>query len=175
MFIDWADVPNINVGDISFIQLLFAYALKAMVNIAKVMEDKKAEEKYERLYESLIDKVFQTFWSDEKGCFTHGPAHEPNASVTRYANMFAIIWGCLDEKKKQSVIENVLCNKDVYEITTPYMKFYELMALSEAGLFEETEKYINSYWGDMLRLGCTTFGKSMILKTVELNIMQCMA
>ncbi len=157
VFIDWADVPNINVGDISFIQLLFAYALKAMANIAKVMQDKKAEEKYEGLYESLIDKVFQTFWSDEKGCFTHGPAHEPNAIVTRYANMFAIIWGCLDEKKKQSVIENVLCNKEVYEITTPYMKFYELMALSEAEMFEETEKYINSYWGDMLRLGCTSF------------------
>lgn len=157
VFIDWADVPNMNVGDISFIQLLFAYALKAMADMAALMQDESSEKKYRARYHSLIGKIFEIFWSDEKGCFTHGPSSEPNAVITRYANMFAVIWGCVDEKKKQSIIKNVFMNNEVYAITTPYMKFYELLALCEAGLFEQTEAYMKSYWGGMLDLGCTSF------------------
>lgn len=157
VFIDWADVPNMAVGDVSFIQLLFAYALKTLTDMADLMKDKAAEEKYGMLYNSLMEKVFQIFWSEEKGCFTHGPASESNAIVTRYANMFAVILDCLDDKKKQSVIENVLLNEEIYAITTPYMKFYELMALCEAGRYKQTEEYIKSYWGGMLELGATSF------------------
>ena len=157
VFIDWTDIPNMNVGDISFIQLLFAYALKAMADMAEVMHDKIAEVKYRKRFESLMDTIFQVFWSEDMGCFTHGPVSHPSAVVTRYANIFAIILGCLDEEKKQSVIKNVLQNDEVYAITTPYMKFYELLALCEAGMYAETEEYINSYWGGMLSLGCTSF------------------
>ena len=51
----------------------------------------------------------------------------------------------------------MLLNDDVYAITTPYMKFYELMALCEAGRFTQTEEYMKSYWGGMLELGATSF------------------
>ena len=157
VFIDWADVPNMTKGDLSFIQLLFAYAQKTLADMAALLGDNITEEKYRVCYEALREKIFATFWSEEKGCFTHGPASEPNAIVTRYANMFAVILDYLDEEKKQSVIENVILNDDVYAITTPYMKFYELMALCEAGRFAQTEEYIKSYWGGMLELGATSF------------------
>lgn len=157
VFIDWADVPDMTAGDLSFIQLLFAYAQKTLADMAELLGDSVTEEKYRVRYEALREKIFATFWSEEKGCFTHGPASEPNAIVTRYANMFAVILDYLDEVKKQSVIENAILNDDIYAITTPYMKFYELMALCEAGRFTQTEEYIKSYWGGMLELGATSF------------------
>ena len=157
VFIDWADIPNKDVGDISFIQLLFAYALKALADMASIVEEKEAQERYAELFQSLMNQVFQIFWSEEKRCFTHGPAAAPDAFVTRYANIFAILLGCLDTNKKQAIIESVLCNDEVYTITTPYMKLYELLAFCEVGLYEKAEEYIKSYWGGMLSLGCTSF------------------
>ncbi len=166
VFIDWADIPDMDKGDISFIQLLFAYALKSLSDISGVVGENERQERYNRLYCSLRDAVFRTFWSEERGCFTHGPADEPHAIVTRYANMFAVLLGCLDEEKEQRVIRSVLCNEEIYEITTPYMKFYELLALCEAGLFEKTERYIKSYWGGMLDQGCTSFWEKYNPKNV---------
>lgn len=157
VFIDWANVPNMKDGDNSFIQLLFAYSLKAMADLAGTVEDVENQRRYESLYLDLLGKIFNTFWSEEKGCFCNGPANLPDAFVTRYANMFGIIYGCLSDEQKKSVVDAVLRNDSVYSITTPYMKFYELLAFCEAGLYEETEAYIKSYWGGMLDLGCTTF------------------
>lgn len=157
VFIDWADIPDMNKGDLSFIQLLFAYALKALGQVAGVLGRQKEQERYEGMHRSLLEQVFAVFWSEERGCFTHGPAASPDAYVTRYANIFAILFGCLDQEKTQRVIRSVLCNDAVYEITTPYMKFYELLAFCEAGLFQEAESYMKSYWGGMLKLGCTSF------------------
>ncbi len=166
VFIDWADIPDLNKGDISFIQLLLAYALKSLADIADVVGKQEDRERYTDMYQDLWDKIVQTFWSEERGCFTHGPAEKENAIVTRYANIFAVLLGCLEEEKKQRVIASVLCNDEIYAITTPYMKFYELLAFCEAGLFEQTEEYIKSYWGGMLNLGCTSFWEKYNPKNV---------
>lgn len=166
VFIDWADIPDMTKGDISFIQLLFAYALNALAKIAEVVGEQRKSAHYAELYRTLVDAIFEIFWSEEAGCFTHGPANAPGAYVTKYTNIFAILLDCLDSEKKQRVIDSVLCNDKIYDITTPYMKFYELLAFCEAGMFERTEEYIKSYWGGMISLGCTSFWEKYDPKNV---------
>jgi len=53
--------------------------------------------------------------------------------VTRYSNMFAVIYGLVDRDKAQDILRNVLLNDSVMPITTPYMRFYELEALCALG------------------------------------------
>ena len=157
VFVDWAQIPGLCKGKISFIQLLFAQSLRVMHLLAGLEEDADATQRYLQLFEALRGQLFRTFWSEEKGCFTNGPASDPNAFVTRYTNMFALLFGYLNEEQKQSVIRSVFLNSEVPPITTPYMKFYELLAMCEAGLFSEVASHIRSYWGGMVGLGCTSF------------------
>jgi hypothetical protein len=51
----------------------------------------------------------------------------------------------------------VLLNDDILEITTPYMRFYELEALCAMGEQEFVLDEIRDYWGGMLKLGATSF------------------
>ena len=67
------------------------------------------------------------------------------------------MFGYLNGADRRAVIENVLKNPNVQAITTPYMKFYELSALAEAGETEEVLRYMREYWGGMLEEGATTF------------------
>lgn len=157
VFIDWVEMENRDKGDISFIQILFARALEAMKVMAGIFGDTEGEQRYGRLSENLLKKCFEVFWSEKHHAFTHHPASDPNTIVTRYANMFALMFGYLNNEQREQVIQNVILNDDVIAITTPYMKFYELMALCEAGRFDTVRQYISDYWGGMLDLGATSF------------------
>lgn len=75
------------------------------------------------------------FWSEKHHAFTHHPASDPHTIVTRYANMFALMFGYLSDEQREQVIQNVILNDDVIAITTPYMKFYELMGAVRGGTF----------------------------------------
>jgi hypothetical protein len=56
----------------------------------------------------------------------------------------------------------VLENDAITQITTPYFKLYELMALSKLGYVEGMQDMIDSYWGGMLKLGATSIWEQYI-------------
>jgi hypothetical protein len=71
--------------------------------------------------------------------------------------MFALMFGYLDDAQAESVRRNVLTSDAVPQITTPYMRFYELAALAESGQQRYVTDQIKDYWGGMLRAGATCF------------------
>src|SRR5690606_12403601 len=77
--------------------------------------------------------------------------------VTRYTNMFAIFFDYLSASEREGVKTSVLLNKHVPQITTPYMRFYELEALCTLGEHEYVLQEMRDYWGGMLALGATSF------------------
>ena len=77
--------------------------------------------------------------------------------TTRYANIFAVLYGYADKEQSASILNKVLLNDSVMPITTPYMRFYELEALCALGEQQRVLKEMRSYWGGMLREGATTF------------------
>lgn len=157
LFIDWTDGVEINVGDVAFTQLLFARDLEVMSLLAEIAGDDKSQKRYTQLHKNLLQKVFDVFWDDKRGCFTNGPKDDENAFVTKYANMFAMMFGYLNESQKKSIKKAAFLNSEVPEIVTPYMKFYELLALGELEMHVELHDYLLSYWGGMMEQGCTSF------------------
>ena len=156
VYIDWAPINN--KGEVSFEQLLFARSLETMAICSNLMNDRKAAEKYSKLAAELKEKLIPAFWSEEKSAFVHSRVDGKKSDiVTRYTNMFAIFFGYLDQQKMQDVKQKVLLNDQVQKITTPYMRFYELEALCALGEQNYVRKEIKNYWGDMLKLGATTF------------------
>lgn len=155
VFIDWAPIDN--TGLLSFEQLLFARAMQVMGMVSRLLGKNEQAATYRARFDALLPKIFASFWSDKFGCFTHGPANAPDAVVTKYTNMFAIFFDYLDDEKREQVIRNALLNEAVLPITTPYMRFYELAALCEAGEMDAVTKFLREYWGGMLALGATSF------------------
>jgi hypothetical protein len=158
VFIDWADFRMSKSGEVSFEQLLFYRSLSTMALCADLVGRDDDGLMYRKLADDLFAKLFDAFWSDEKQAFVHNREQGVTSEqITPFTNMFAVIFGCLDEAKTQAVKQNVLLNSDALKITTPYMRFYELEALCLLNEHQHVLQEIRNYWGGMLDLGATSF------------------
>lgn len=151
IFIDWSEMEKN--GAISAEQMLYIAANNAMASLAKAIG---AESKaYLDKAADLLKKVNEYYWDDKAGAFTES-YENGKKSVTRHANIFAVIYGIATEAQKESIYKNVLCNDDITKITTPYFEGYELDAMAALGNFDYIEGMLKSYWKGMLDLGATT-------------------
>jgi hypothetical protein len=129
-----------------------------MAECAALAHDDVKAASYRQLAADLKTKIMAAFWDPQRQVFIHGRKDgKPTPLVTRHPNMFALMFGYLDESRAAAVRRNVLANDAVPKITTPYMRFYELAALAESGHQADVTKQIKDYWGGMLRAGATCF------------------
>ena len=154
VFVDWADMSK--EGELCIEQVLLWKALTILASCAGIMGDVKAQELYAVKAERLKKRIFDVFWDEKKGTLLHQRVDGIVKGHTRYAPMFALMYGLLDEKQAKSVIANSLLGGDAPAITTPYMRFYEMDALMRAGEYEEVLSQVRGYWGGMLDLGATS-------------------
>jgi len=156
VFLDWAPISK--EGELSAIQILFCRGLESMALCASLMNDTKKSIEYTALAKELKEKIMSVFWDKNQNAFIHNRKNGlTEKDVTRYANMFALMFNYLDSAKTESVKTNVLMNDHVLKITTPYMRFYELEALCAIGQQDYVMKEMKDYWGGMLREGATSF------------------
>ena len=149
-FIDWADI--LKSGPICAMQMLAIRSYYVMAYISELI-GKDAKE-YQDKYISLKNRVNEFYWSEEKGGYIESYKTEP--SIKRHANIFALMYDIANEKQTQKILENVILNDDIPKITTPYFRGYELDVLAKFGFLTAVEESIESYWGDMIKLGATT-------------------
>jgi len=159
VFIDWAKMDK--GGEVSFEELLLSRSLEAVTIAATLSNDMEYAGECRNRAKEIKQKIFDVFWSKERGAFLHSRKNGIlSDEVTRYANMFAILFGYVDSEKEKEIKENVILNDNILKITTPYMKFYELASLCEIGEKEKAIEFVRDYWGGMLKLGATTFWES---------------
>ena len=158
IFVDWVDFPmHAKRGTLCFEQILFVEALRAMAVCCTICEDED-DGYYQMEAERTLKKVKELFWSEQHHAFLHAIEDgQMNPQITKFPNMFAILYDLVSEEEKQQMMQSVILNKDIPAITTPYMRFYELAALCEMGLQKEVLPEIKAYWGGMLREGATSF------------------
>jgi hypothetical protein len=102
VFIDWAPIEKS--GEISFEQLLLSRSLEATSRCAGLVNDREAEDKYGKLSVDLKQKIIDTFWSGQRNAFLHTRNNGIlSQNVTRYTNMFAILFDYVDDDKKQHI------------------------------------------------------------------------
>ena len=157
IFVDWVDFPMHKRGTLCFEQILFVEALRAMAVCARICDDED-DGYYQMEAGRTLKKVKELFWSEQHHAFLHAIEDgELNEQITKFPNMFAIIYGDVTEKEKDDIMRHVMLNHNVPAITTPYMRFYELEALCMAGHQKQVLQEIKAYWGGMLREGATSF------------------
>lgn len=179
IFVDWVDFPMHKRGVMAFEQILFAKSAETMTLCAEILRDNPLEnapqgsittaqyasdaERFNDIYLNLKKKIFLTFWDKEKKAFLHNIEDGTlNTMVTKFPNMFAILFDYVSEERKQDILHHVLLNPSVEAITTPYMRFYELEALCMMGRHSFVMEEIKSYWGGMLENGATSFWEKYV-------------
>ena len=166
VFVDWSPKPMDKHGELSFEQILFCKSLEDMSLCAGLTHHPVEQQKYEQLAEQLRGRILSTFWDNDRQAFVHNviPSEENSTlltrPITRYANIFAILFGYLNQQQKEEVAKGVLFNDKIMPITTPYMRFYEMDALCKMGKQRDVLRQMKDYWGGMMRHGCTTFWES---------------
>ena len=155
IFVDWVDFPMHKRGTLCFEQILLMKAMETMAICSKLLGIKT---NYRVKSESLRNRIKQTFWSYERKAYYHAIEDgRMNRQITKFPNMFAILYGLAYEEERHEIMQSVMLNPEVDPITTPYMRFYELETLCKDGLQTQVLQEIKAYWGGMLREGATSF------------------
>ena len=177
IFVDWVDFPMHKRGTLCFEQILLMKALETMALCADLVAatvPHASASVYRVKAEELRNKINQTFWSDEQKAYFHAiemaephadlPAGEQvlNEQITKFPNMFAILYGLADEEQRREIMQSVMLNPDIPVITTPYMRFYELETLCIDGRQKQVTDEMKAYWGGMLREGATSFWEKYV-------------
>ena len=183
VFVDWTDFPMHKRGTLCFEQILLWKSLQTMAQCSDVLSvagpvccDSIATNAtdygatnatdygaingtdYDALAATLHERTMTAFWSPDRNAFLHALEDGGlNDQVTKFPNMFAIIYDFVPQDVKAAITKNVLLNPTVPAITTPYMRFYELEALCQMGHQATVLQEMKAYWGGMLREGATTF------------------
>lgn len=155
VFIDWANFDK-DSGPMCAEQILLFKTYESMAKCAELIGDACASEKYSSLAEKICGFINELYWDEEKGAYVDD-YKTGNRNVTRHANIFAILYGVADETKKARIINDVIKNKEIAPITTPYFEFFELDAMCRIGEYKYMTDMLKSYWGGMLELGATSF------------------
>ncbi len=157
IFIDWADIDK--TGALCAEQMLLLRSLESMEKCAGIAGEDATE--YRVVFDRLYKAVFERFWDEDKGAFIDS-FESGRRNVTRHANIFALLFGYVDEEKRRSIIDNVILNEDIPRIKTPYFKFYELEAMCVIGRLDYVLEQMRSYWGEMIKNGATTFWEEFV-------------
>ena len=162
IFVDWVDFPMHKRGTLCFEQILFVEALHTMAVCAKLVDDKD-DGYYELEAKRTAQKVKDIFWSYDLKAYYHAIEDgQMNRQITKFPNMFAILYGLAYEEERREIMQSVMLNPDIPAITTPYMRFYELETLCMMGYQTQVLQEMRDYWGGMLREGATSFWEKYV-------------
>ena len=151
IFIDWAEMEK--KGAICAEQMLWIAANGTMAKLADIVG--ADGRKYADMAEELVKKVNEYYWCESKGAFRESYENGTD-SITRHANIFAVMYGIATEEQTKSIFENVINNPEIPQITTPYFEGYELDVMGMLGKYGYIENMFKSYWKGMAELGATT-------------------
>ena len=153
VFIDWSTFDSN--GPMCAEQMLLCRACECISLCAKALNDISVSDEFIKRHLFIKEQINERYWSDEKGAFIDDYKSGKN-NVTRHANIFALLFNYTTKERKDDIIKNVIYNKEITPITTPYFEFYELDAMCAIGDFEYVTNMLDSYFMGMLRLGATT-------------------
>jgi len=151
MFVDW--VPQSQESKLLSGRMMHAWALSEAAFLANVIGKEKEEEHWRGAFETAKDAL-NDFWNASRGLYLDKDGNAPC-----HAQFLAILAGVADDDMKKRLSESILSNDSglADKVGTPYMKYFELKALSLVGKRKEMVDEIRRYWGGMIDMGATTF------------------
>ena len=148
-FIDW----NLALNKQGAAQGVFLYALRAAIQLAKILDESSACAKLQTIYQSCRDAANRLLWDPERNCYVSGKDRQ--VSVATQAWM--VLGGAVEGEDAADLLRRVTEMQDAVEIVSPYMMHNYVEALITAGEQDEAIDRMCAYWGGMADRGADTF------------------
>lgn len=149
LFIDWVDAEKM-----TSLQVLWWWAQQSACQLAERVGDRQFVTEWANRADSLKLSLYRSAWNSQGSYWQGTPS--PQSKASRHASLLAVISGLADESQWEAILKT-LNNPEVAPVGTPYMAGFELMAWNKAGGSLSFPDRLKSVWGEMLKLGATTF------------------
>jgi hypothetical protein len=151
VFIDWG-YGNAKVRFSSAMQIMWYWAQVSMAEMnTKAGETAKAQ-RWQKSAEALARVVQAKVWLATAGSMTD--CLEVQGAKTPYPDFLAVLSGFAKPEQMQPILKYLT---KYPSRGTPFMKAYELQAITELGNPDLTISRIREYWGGMMNAGAVTF------------------
>lgn len=150
VFFDWAPVT---LDNHAAIQGLLAHSIDCAYNIAKVIGKTDDVKAYPETAKQLRKAGYKAYWDAKKQIVVSGKERQESYTATSWAVLGNLIKG----KEAQKAIRNVMQSNTAIKPGTPYANHFLVAAMLHCGMNSEAKKYVEDYWGGMVRLGADTF------------------
>lgn len=94
-----------------------------------------------------------TLWNGVRGCF----ACEKDGQASYIGQAWMVLAGVVEGDEARRCLKSVLTDPSALRPVTPYANHYFTEALYAAGMRQEGDDHLLSYWGRMADLGADTF------------------
>lgn len=150
VFFDWAPVT---LDNHAAIQGLLAHSIDCAYNIAKVIGKTDDVKAYPATAKQLRKAGYKAYWDAKKQIVVSGKERQESYTATSWAVLGDLIKG----NEAQKAIRNVMQSNTAIKPDTPYANHFLVAAMLHCGMNSEAKKYVEDYWGGMVRLGADTF------------------
>jgi len=158
-FADWTDawddisgVPRAaTAGPSTIHNLVYAYALETGAFIMEALNLNPLADNYRQERSSILEKIENLCWSEEKYLYREGPAFE---EYSQHAQMWAVLNGISAGDKARKIMTTALSDTSLVPCSF-VMQYFLFRALEEAGMYEETEQ-LWDLWKSLIDLDLST-------------------
>ena len=150
VFFDWAPVT---LDNHAAIQGLLIYTMEYVQDIAKRIGTSQDVKDYPSIIKQLRQAGKKAYWDASRKMVVSGAEKQNSYTGTSWA----ILGGIINGKEAQNAIKTVMSNTNAIKPGTPYANHFLVQAMLNCGLKQEAKKYVEQYWGGMVRLGADTF------------------
>ena len=150
VFFDWAPVT---LDNHAAIQGLLAHSIDCAYNIAKVIGKTDDVKAYPATAKQLRKAGYKAYWDAKKQIVVSGKERQESYTATSWAVLGDLIKG----NEAQKAIRNVMQSNTAIKPGIPYANHFLVAAMLHCGMNSEAKKYVEDYWGGMVRLGADTF------------------
>ena len=150
VFFDWAPVT---LDNHAAIQGLLIYAMEHAQDIAKRIGTSQDVKDYPSIIKQLRQAGKRAYWDASRKLVVSGAEKQNSYTGTSWT----ILGGIISGKEAQQAIKSVMKNPKAIKPGTPYANHFLVQAMLNCGLKQEAKKYVEQYWGGMVRLGADTF------------------
>lgn len=155
LFIDWAEIDKS--GPVSSLQMIYVMALQSAARMAALCEDGAVSATWAARSRRLQAVCRTRFWDPARGGFVDCLKDGTHSDrMSRHGGILALLSGTASRLQSRTIL-TMLMGKAVPSVGTPYMRFFEGMALARAGRAAQMLDMVDQYWGGMLDEGATTF------------------
>ena len=158
-FFDWSGLDD-QARLVTHNQMLLVEAWRRGAVLAHALGKLKEEAWFLAERKALIQAINKHLWSAKQHAYIdsiHDDA-APSEKISQQTNSLAVLYGVAGGKRLEAIREVVARPREgMTKVGSPFALFYILEALVRQGAQDDMLRIIRERWGEMIRLGATTF------------------